>query len=187
MYPYDFKALSHVTAVKSWKRFCDVFVLWERSRDDLDKFSNFMNFIDSPKKIQFTISFRSFIDLLYFLEFQISHYPPSKQILVDVFSKPTNSFTYVMPSTYFSRRNIEKVPEAVTLQLRRICDTDSKFKIRSNEYQQYLISRTKVTKQFFDVAEIYREIARQPSVKMDSRVTLFLTKFNPLLPYLKVH
>ena len=70
MYPYDFKALSHVTAVKSWKRFCDdVFVLWERSRDDLDKFSNFMNFIDSPKKIQFTISFRSFIDLLYFLEF----------------------------------------------------------------------------------------------------------------------
>ena len=92
-----------------------------------------------------------------------------------------------MPSTYFSRRNIEKIPEAVTLQLRRICDTDSKFKIRSNEYQQYLISRTKVTKQFFDVAEIYREIARQPSVKMDSKVTLFLTKFNPLLPYLKVH
>ena len=53
MYSYDLEALSYVPAAKSRKRFREVgFVLWEH----LDKFFNFMNFIDSSKKIQFTIS-----------------------------------------------------------------------------------------------------------------------------------
>ena len=51
MYSYDRKALSNVPAVKCWKRFCDdEFLLWEHSRDDLDKFFNFMKSIDSSKK-----------------------------------------------------------------------------------------------------------------------------------------
>ena len=105
---------------------------------------------------------------------------------MDVFSKPTNSFTYVMPSTCFPSRNIEKVPEGVALRLRRICDTDSKFEIRSTEYQQYLIARGykpyKVSKQFSDVAKTSREMARQPMVKMDFQVTSSLTEINLLLP-----
>ena len=109
---------------------------------------------------------------------------------MDVFSKPTNSFSYVMPSTCFPRRKIEKVPEGVALRKRRICDTDSKFKIRSDKYQEYLIAREykphKVSKQFSDVAKFSREIARQPRVKMDFKVTSFLTEFNPLLPDLDI-
>ena len=171
MYSYDLEALSYVPAVKSWKRFRDVvFVLWEHSRDDLDKFFNFMNFIDSSKTRQFTISCPT-DNVLEFFDLTLSFDAASKQISVDVFIKPTNSFTYVMPSTCFPRRNIEKVPEDVGLRLRRICDTGSKFKVISDEYQQYLIARGykphKVTKQFSDVAKISREIARQPSVKMD--------------------
>ena len=51
IYSYDLKALSYVPTVKYWKRFReDVFVFWEHSRDDLDKFFNFMNSIDSSKK-----------------------------------------------------------------------------------------------------------------------------------------
>ena len=61
----------------------------------------------------------------------------------------------------------------------------SKFKITSNEYQQYLIARGykphKVSKQFSDVAKISRGIAQQPRVKMDFNVSSFLTEFNPLL------
>ena len=83
---------------------------------------------------------------------------------MDIFSKPTNSFTYVIPSTCFPKRNIEKVPQGLALRKRRICDTDSKFKIRSNEYQEYLIAREykphKVSEQFSDVAKFSREIAR---------------------------
>ena len=63
-----------------------------------------------------------------------------------------------MSSSCFPRRNIEKVPEGVALKLGRIFDTDSKLKIRSNKYQQYLIARGykphKASKQFYDVAMI---------------------------------
>ena len=51
-YAYGLRALSYVPAVKCWKCFRDdMFVLWEHSRDNLDKFFNFMNSIDSSKKI----------------------------------------------------------------------------------------------------------------------------------------
>ena len=70
-----------------------------------------------------------------------------------------------MSSICFPRRNIDK---SVTLRLRLICDTDSKFKIRSNENQQYLITGGykphKTSKQFSDVAKISRETAQQPRV-----------------------
>ena len=52
---------------------------------------------------------------------------------MDVFSKPTTSFTYVMPSICFPRRNIEMIPQGVALRLRQICDTDSKFKSWLNQ------------------------------------------------------
>ena len=70
-----------------------------------------MNSIDSSKKYKLsylidkictTASVLEFLDLTLSLDF------PSKQILVDVFSKSTNSFTCTMPSTYFPRINIEK-------------------------------------------------------------------------------
>ena len=75
-----------------------------------------------------------------------------------------------MPSTCFPRRNIEKVTESAALRLRRFCDTDSNFLIRSNDCLQDLIARGfkqhKVSKLFFDVAKISRETARQSMVKM---------------------
>ena len=61
------------------------------------------------------------------------------KIIVDVFSKPTNSFTYVLPSTCYPSRNIRNVPKGIALRLRRICDSDEKYDKRSEEYQKYLI------------------------------------------------
>ena len=56
-----------------------------------------------------------------------------------IFSKATNSVTYVLPSTCFPKRNIENIPEGGALSLRRICDSDSKFWKCSAEYQNYLL------------------------------------------------
>ena len=69
-----------------------------------------MNSKDSSKKVQFHTSCPT-DNVLELLELTLSFDVTSKQILVDVFSKPTNSFTYVMPSTCFPRRNIQKSPE----------------------------------------------------------------------------
>ena len=45
---------------------------------------------------------------------------------VDIFSKPTDSFTYVLPSYYYPNRNIKNAPKGIALRLRRICDSDEK-------------------------------------------------------------
>ena len=66
-----------------------------------------MNFIDSSKKIQFSISCPT-DNVLEFLDLTLSFDVTSKQILVDVFSKPTNSFTYVMPSTCFPEEILKR-------------------------------------------------------------------------------
>ena len=54
---------------------------------------------------------------------------------VDVFSKPTNSYTYVMPSTCYPSNNFNIVLRRIASKLKRICDSDEKFTVSSNEYK----------------------------------------------------
>lgn len=91
---YDFKALSYESAAKCCKCLCDdKFVLWKHFRDDLDNFFNFMNPIASSYKTKFTISCPITDNVLEFLDLTFSFDVISKQILVDVFSRYTDSFT----------------------------------------------------------------------------------------------
>ena len=70
----------------------------------------------------------------------------------------------------FSYALLGKVLEGLVFNLRRIYNTDSKFKIRSNDYQQYLIGRDykspKVSKRFSKLAKLLKT-ARQIRVKID--------------------
>ena len=146
-------------SVIGWKRFRDyVFVVWPHSREDLDLFFNYMNNTDSTKKIQFTMKVAK--DILEFLDLKIKFDKVSKLISVDIFSKATNSFTYVLPSTCFPIKNIENIPKGVALRLGTICDSDSEFVKRSAEYQKYLIARDykpSTVKNNFLTSEILRE------------------------------
>ena len=49
------------------------------------------------------------------------------KITVDVYSKPTNSFTYVDPKTCYASRNIKKIRKGIAVRLRRISDSDDKY------------------------------------------------------------
>ena len=115
----------------------------------------------------------------------------SKKISVDIFSKATNSFTYVLSNTCFPKSNIENIPKGVALRLRRICDSHSKFEKRSKYYQNYFIARDykpgKVRKQFSDIRNISREEARQPKThnKNFSTSCNLITQYNPLLSNFK--
>ena len=73
-----------------------------------------------------------FLDLKFKLE--------NSKIAVDNFGKPTNSFTYVLPTSCCPRKSINNIPRGITLRLRRICDTDEKFNSRSIEYKNYLLA-----------------------------------------------
>ena len=54
-------------------------------------------------------------DVLEFLDLKLIFDKEQKHIMVDIFAKATNSFTYVLPSTCFPKKSIEKVPKGVTL------------------------------------------------------------------------
>ena len=66
-------------------------------------------------------------DSLEFVDLKLMFDKESKKISVDVFSKTTNSFIYVLPNTCFPKSNIENIPKGAALRLRRICDSDKKI------------------------------------------------------------
>ena len=66
-------------------------------------------------------------DSLEFVDLKLMFDKEAKKISVDVFSKTTNSFTYVLPNTCFPKNNIENIPKGAALRLRRICDSEKKF------------------------------------------------------------
>ena len=63
------------------------------------------------------------------------------KIAVDVHSKPTNSFTYALPTTCYPRKSISNIPHGIALRFRQICDSDEKCKHWSEEYKNYLIAK----------------------------------------------
>ena len=121
-----------------------------------------MNNIDRTKKIQFTMEVAK--DVLEFLDLKHKFDKEHKRILVEIFAKATNSFTYVLRSTCFPKNNIENVPKGIALRLTKICDSDDKFEERSVQHHKYLVARdykpSKVKKQFSIVRNISREEAR---------------------------
>ena len=124
--------------------------------EELQKFFEFMNNVDATGKIKFTMSVANEL-VLEFLDLSL-HIEEHNKICVDVFAKPTKSFTYVLPSTCHPKKNINNVLKGIALRLTRICDTDEKFDIRSCEYQNYLIARdykpTLVKRQFRAIKNI---------------------------------
>ena len=63
------------------------------------------------------------------------------KIRVDVYAKPTNSFSYTSPNTCSPKNNICNIPKGKVLRLRHICDDDESFGKSSAEYHNYLIAR----------------------------------------------
>ena len=66
-----------------------------------------MNTIDRTKKIQFTMEVAE--DVLEFLDLKLTFDKEYKRISVNISSKVTNSFTYVLPNTCFPKKSIENV------------------------------------------------------------------------------
>ena len=115
-----------------------MFVVLTNGPASVSLFLKYLNNIDKTGIIQFTMQAAG-DDGLELLDLKLKMV--NGNISVDVFSKPTNSFTYVLPSTCYPNRNIKNVPKGIALRLRRICDSDEKYDERSEEYQKYLIAR----------------------------------------------
>ena len=108
MYRFNLKALSYTPKV-----LCCV---WNHSLQELHKFFEFINSIDTFGNIKFTMSIANNNSVSEFLDLSL-HINEHNKICVDVYAKPTNSFTYVLPSTCYPKKSINKVPKGIALRL----------------------------------------------------------------------
>ena len=114
-------------------------------------------------------------DVLQILDLKLTFDKEYKCISVDVLVKATNSFTYILPSTFFRKNSFEIVPKGVAWRLANV------------QYQKYLVARdyipSKVKKQFSDIRNISREEARRPKNKNNFAASCnLITQYNLLLP-----
>ena len=120
-----------------WKRFRDdFFVVWAHGSAVLNLFLDYLNKIGDTGKIKFTMQVADETGL-EFLDLKLKIV--KGKINVDVYSKPTNSFTYVLPSTCYPYKNIGSVPKGIALRLRHICDTDENYNQRPSHDQNHAI------------------------------------------------
>ena len=56
MYKFEPKALNYRAGVICWKRSRDVFVLWKQTLEELNKFFDFINSVDTTGKIKFIMT-----------------------------------------------------------------------------------------------------------------------------------
>ena len=98
-----------------------------------------------------------------------------------------NLLIVALPTTCYPRKSINNIPRGIALRLRRICDSDEKFKHQSEEYKNYLIARDYhpglVYKQFQKVERKSRHNAGKRNTKRKEVSKFkFITTFNPGLP-----
>ena len=117
----------------------------------------------------------------------------NSKIEVEKFDKPTNSFTYVLPTSCYPRKSLNNISHGIALRLRRICDTDEKFNSRSIESKNYLIAGdykpSIFNKDFVHFLTLSRQQARQKSTNWKSQASKsvkLIMKYNPRLPDLNI-
>ena len=89
---HDSKVLMYDFPPKVWKRLRDdVFVVWTHDTAKLPSFLDDLNNIDNTGKIKFTMQIADDVNELEFLDLKITCL--NGKLSVDVYSKPTNSFT----------------------------------------------------------------------------------------------
>ena len=96
----------------------DIFAVWNHFLQELRKFFELMNSIDTSDKIKFTMFTANEDFVLEFLYISL-HTNEQNKLSVDVYAKPTSSFTYVFPSSCYPKKKVNKVPKRVALSLRR--------------------------------------------------------------------
>ena len=110
------------------------FSVWSHSSEDFNLYFNYKNNLDPT----YYGSSRRFLE---FLDVKLTFDKEYKRMLVDIFAKATNSFTYVLPNTCFPKNSTETVPKDLASRLRRICDSDDNFEKRSVQYQKCLVAK----------------------------------------------
>ena len=101
-----------------------MFLYWPHGRESLVSFLDYINTLDPTEKKKFTTEAAVPRNCLEFLDLKLKW--ENGKIMVDVPSKLTDSFKYVLPTTFYPRKSINNIRHDVALLLRQILDSDEK-------------------------------------------------------------
>ena len=185
MVKYDALANDVYLKPKIWKGFRDeIFTLWEHGINTLPSFLDYLNGMDTTGKIKVTMEITDENGLGFSdLKLKITE----GKTRVDVYEKPTNSFSYTSPNTCYPKNTIWNIPKSIALRLRCISDDDKTFDKHSTEYQNYLIAREHKSSLFKQQLSEVRKKTRTEAWKKQNRKenisdVKFITAYNRALP-----
>ena len=97
------------------KIYHDVFVLWPHGTKLLVLFLDYINTLDPIEKIKFTMEVAEPGNYLEFLDLKLKW--ENGKIMVDVHSKSSESFTYILPTTCCLRKSKNNTLHSIVLRL----------------------------------------------------------------------
>jgi hypothetical protein len=166
-----------------WYRYIDdIFMLWTHSEGDLVDFITHANSIHPS--IQFTSQHSTseipFLDVMVKMS--------GSQLQTDLYSKPTDKHTYLLPTSCHPRHCSRNIPYSLALRLRRICSDEDTFNEQAKNLTQQLKNRgykgNLISDQISKAASVHREDSLQYKTKSKSNRIPLVVTYHPRLPYL---
>ena len=167
----------------SWLRFIDdIDMKWTHGRETLEEFLAGAN--NFHPTIKFTAEVSNdkhvFLDTTSHLE--------GDRVVVDLYTKPTDSHQYLLPSSCHPPHCSQNIPYSLALRIRRICSDDEAFELRVKELSDQL-SKRGYQKQSIDQAigrvrqmDRLSLLSYRPKPTQDKAILPFVITYHPDLP-----
>ena len=156
----------------------------------IDKFKEFVNHLNSQHEtIKFTYEFSC--DFFNFLDTQVVIDKTTRRLYTRLYTKPTDTHSYVHATSCHHRPTIVKGPYGQFLRIRRICSRQQDFLTEMNKLISYYLKRgynkSIVIQNYEKVIHMNQKDALVPKVKEPETdmTPIMVTNYNPRNPDIK--
>ena len=119
-----------------WVRFRDdIFIIWLGTIEELNKFHSWINTLHS--NINFELNYNT--ESIEYLNCKV--YKSDNKLKTTVFSKPSDTHSYLVPTSCHPTHIVKNIPYGVAITCRRICTDPLEFERHAGIYNDYFVKR----------------------------------------------
>jgi len=164
----------------------DIFMIWTSGLDNLKTFIESAN--NLHPSINFTYEYST--TNIAFLDTKI--HISNNKIETEIYTKPTDSHQYLLPSSCHPRHVVKNLPYSLALRIKRICSTEPFFQKHIQQLKQQLLQRNYRESDIQMCINRLENTTREQLLKGPSNHNItkpsrtpFVTPFHPNLPNIK--
>lgn len=172
----------------TWLRYLDdVFFIWPHGKDELDKFLDYVQQYASTNNMKSKISYDVNIsdDHVNFLDIKVNL--KEGRLETDLFSKPTDSHTYLRFDSCHPQHTKKGILKSQFLRLNRICSDKSTLLRRIDEFKTYFRDQNYPIQQIENaIQDTFKHTpdTKKHDTKNSENITPCIVTFHPKLSYL---